>query len=376
MSKECIDRTQNTKPRSFFQRFLHSSIVRSCWATSHSTLEEPVRPSNSLIEPSSSLLTTEQATGYDSTNVAERPIVGPSTSKNNQEDVKEREVVVLTSDKRPENIEPQQSSNVYPAPLDAAEDYSTSSSEELSNEGRRDSIVQQYSARESGPTLAEYLIASSQHYHHENDDEADNFEDLAGQKTEWERYTMLPDIPFPKKPEKEVYDDLIAHSLDDYDEKEEWEFELRHRDKPIEFGPITQAEHTRLTFCRIKRHNARSTLKNDTAKSYYFASQVGEGSYSVVYEAFRSDDKKQYAIKVTNKHQIARERKVQYVTREKDIMATLNHGFGGHPFICGIFCTFQEVDKLCKCYCSFQRDYSACLDYVITYSAHGELLMW
>ncbi|KAI6176420.1 3-phosphoinositide-dependent protein kinase 1 [Aphelenchoides bicaudatus] len=42
-------------------------------------------------------------------------------------------------------------------------------------------------------------------------------------------------------------------------------------------------------------------------------------------------------------------------------MATLTYGHKGHPFICGIYCSFQQVDKLY---------------YVLPYAANSELAMW
>jgi hypothetical protein len=201
-----------------------------------------------------------------------------------------------------------------------------------------------------GSSLTDYLIADAQHQAQdgEEQDEFKTDEDIQNFKTEWERYTTFPNLPLPRRNTNNLYDDLIAHSLDDYDEKTAWELELKHRTDPVEYGPITFKDHIRLTFCRIKRHNACSKLKNDAPTNYYFKAQVGEGSYSTVYEVIRMGDRKQYAIKVANKRQIARENKIQYVTREKDIMSTLTFGHGGHPFICGIYCTFQEADKLCK----------------------------
>jgi tRNA A-37 threonylcarbamoyl transferase component Bud32 len=215
----------------------------------------------------------------------------------------------------------------------------------------------------TGTSLADYLRAES--HNSGTDEEADKLTPMQPEEqlTEWERFTTLPGVRMLKRPKDQLYEDLIANSLDDYDEKTEEEYEIQHRnnDEPVQFGPITREEFIRLTFCRIRRHNARSKLQNDTPKSYYFSAQVGEGSFSTVYEAFRTQDRKQYAIKVANKRQIQRERKVQYVVREKDIMATLKYGFKGNPFIAGICCTFQEEDKLY---------------YVMEYASNGELLMW
>ncbi|KAI6200868.1 3-phosphoinositide-dependent protein kinase 1 [Aphelenchoides besseyi] len=175
---------------------------------------------------------------------------------------------------------------------------------------------------------------------------------------QWNNYTTLY-IKRDSRFAEDLYDDLIAHSMDDYNEKAERQIEYEAREKPIPFGPITRDEHIRLAFCRVKRHNARSTLPNKKADDYYFIRHLGEGSFSTVYQARQADTDEMVAIKVMNKRQILRERKTQYVTREKDIMATLSYGHGGHPFIAQIICTFQEPEH-----------------FVLSYAENGELLSW
>lgn len=255
------------------------------------------------------------------------------------------------NNKNDQLVQPGQPKQVAEVIVDS---YSTSGSDTNDDHQEEmttvDSTTLQDGKALTGTSLADYLRSES--HHSGQGEEADQFLAIspAEQLTEWQRFTTTPGIPTPKNLQNGVYDDLIAHALDDYDEKVELEHELENREsnEPIQFGPLTREEYIRLTFCRIKRHNACSKIQNDVPKSYYFSSQVGEGSFSTVYEAYRMEDKKQYAIKVANKRQIARERKAQYVIREKDIMATLNYGFTGHPFIAGIFCTFQEDDKLCE----------------------------
>lgn len=60
-----------------------------------------------------------------------------------------------------------------------------------------------------------------------------------------------------------------------------------------------------------------------------------------MYFAKEVDTGDEYAIKVLLKSEIRREGKVRYVLREKDIMAALTYGHGGHPFIIRLYCTFQ-----------------------------------
>lgn len=67
-----------------------------------------------------------------------------------------------------------------------------------------------------------------------------------------------------------------------------------------------------------------------------------------VYFAKEVDTGDEYAIKVLLKSAIRRENKVQYVLREKDIMAALTYGFGGHPFVVKLYCTFQDPERLCE----------------------------
>lgn len=53
---------------------------------------------------------------------------------------------------------------------------------------------------------------------------------------------------------------------------------------------------------------------------------------------------KEYAIKVCNKRHIQKEKKVQYILREKDVMAMLAKDH--HPFFVQLYCTFQDKDRL------------------------------
>jgi hypothetical protein len=201
------------------------------------------------------------------------------------------------------NSELQQS--IPPVLIDytAADNYSTTSSDELDDQQANLTTIESSTSKIGpGSSLTDYLIADAQHQT-QDDEDGDEFKtDEADEtfRTEWERYTTLSGVPSYRRKTNELYDDLIAHSLDDYDEKAEYALELKHQTEPVGFGPITRKDHIRLTFCRIKRHNACSKLKNDAPTNYYFKAQVGEGSYSNVYEAIRTEDRKQYALKVSN----------------------------------------------------------------------------
>ncbi|KAI6222338.1 3-phosphoinositide-dependent protein kinase 1 [Aphelenchoides fujianensis] len=196
----------------------------------------------------------------------------------------------------------------------------------------------------------------------ERDPADDYFVDSALLLADWDEYTTLYVPPNPRPPDT-LYDDFIAHSMDDYDEEAERRLEEAAREKPLPFGPISQQEFVRLAFCRVKRHNSRSPLSAEDADMYYFTRHLGHGSFASVYQAKRVGTDEPVAIKVMSKRQVLRERKAQYVSREKDIMATMAYGHrrGGHPFIAKLLSSFQEEDRLY---------------FVMTFAANNELLFW
>jgi 3-phosphoinositide dependent protein kinase-1 len=75
---------------------------------------------------------------------------------------------------------------------------------------------------------------------------------------------------------------------------------------------------------------------------FQFERILGEGSYSTVFLATEKTSKKKYALKVLDKRHIIREKKVQHVSREKEILSLLNH-----PFFVKLYFTFQDTDNLC-----------------------------
>ncbi|XP_062573313.1 3-phosphoinositide-dependent protein kinase 1-like isoform X1 [Saccostrea cucullata] len=91
-----------------------------------------------------------------------------------------------------------------------------------------------------------------------------------------------------------------------------------------------------------------------TPNDFIFGKVIGEGSYSTVYLAKEVDSNTEYAIKVLEKRHIMRERKTQYVMREKEVLMKLNH-----PFFIRLFYTFQDTDRLY---------------FVLSYARRGELL--
>ncbi|SCV03514.1 LAME_0H11034g1_1 [Lachancea meyersii CBS 8951] len=95
-----------------------------------------------------------------------------------------------------------------------------------------------------------------------------------------------------------------------------------------------------------------------TPEDYVFHEKLGQGSYSTVFRAVeRNNSARNYAVKVCSKKHIIQERKVKYVTIEKDLLNSL--GRGGHPGIVQLFCTFHDAESLY---------------FVLEYVSGGELL--
>ncbi|XP_053671163.1 3-phosphoinositide-dependent protein kinase 1 [Anopheles nili] len=91
------------------------------------------------------------------------------------------------------------------------------------------------------------------------------------------------------------------------------------------------------------------------ANDFYFGKMLGEGSFSFVYLAKEIRTSKKYAIKVCEKRLIIREKKQEYVKREREVLNRLT----GKPGFLGLYCTFQDRSKLY---------------FVITYACNGTLL--
>lgn len=93
-----------------------------------------------------------------------------------------------------------------------------------------------------------------------------------------------------------------------------------------------------------------------TPKDFIFGKVIGEGSFSTVYLAKDIHTSKEYAIKVCDKLHIIKEKKTEYVKREKEVLNML--AGAKHSFV-RLFCTFQDVDRLY---------------FVLSYAKNGELL--
>ncbi|XP_050448177.1 3-phosphoinositide-dependent protein kinase 1 isoform X3 [Cataglyphis hispanica] len=93
-----------------------------------------------------------------------------------------------------------------------------------------------------------------------------------------------------------------------------------------------------------------------TPKDFIFGKVIGEGSFSTVYLAKDIHTSKEYAIKVCEKRHILKEKKSEYVKREKDVLNMLADA--KHSFV-RLFCTFQDSERLY---------------FVLSYAKNGELL--
>lgn len=100
-------------------------------------------------------------------------------------------------------------------------------------------------------------------------------------------------------------------------------------------------------------NNPRKTKR--CPADFIFGKQIGEGSFSVVYLAKDIHTHKEWAVKVCEKRQIIRERKQEYVKREREALNRMS----GVPGFLKLFCTFQDPTKLF---------------FVVTYAKNGTLL--
>ncbi|XP_053696466.1 3-phosphoinositide-dependent protein kinase 1 [Sabethes cyaneus] len=109
------------------------------------------------------------------------------------------------------------------------------------------------------------------------------------------------------------------------------------------------------TSSQVQNKLINSNRSRRNANDFIFGKLIGEGSFSVVYLAKDIHTSKEYAIKVCEKQLIVREKKQEYVKREREALNILS---GSQGFL-SLYCTFQDTSKLY---------------FVMTYAKNGTLL--
>ncbi|XP_055383640.1 3-phosphoinositide-dependent protein kinase 1 isoform X2 [Condylostylus longicornis] len=104
-----------------------------------------------------------------------------------------------------------------------------------------------------------------------------------------------------------------------------------------------------------KPQQQQQQLPKKTPNDFIFEQYLGEGSFSTVYHAKEVRTKKEVAIKVCEKAHIIREKKQEYVKREREVM----HRMSNCPGFVNLYCTFQDESRLY---------------FVMTYAKNGDLL--
>lgn len=117
----------------------------------------------------------------------------------------------------------------------------------------------------------------------------------------------------------------------------------------MEGGPLPSSEEwkDRGAAMGIQREMGRdgrpvSKFVKKGVKDFNFGRTLGEGSYSTVIAATDRQTLREYAIKVLDKRHIIKEKKVKYVSIEKDTLNRLTD----HPGIVRLYYTFQDEKSL------------------------------
>ncbi|XP_050301384.1 3-phosphoinositide-dependent protein kinase 1 [Anthonomus grandis grandis] len=100
----------------------------------------------------------------------------------------------------------------------------------------------------------------------------------------------------------------------------------------------------------------QTEVKKKTPQDFIFGKVIGEGSFSTVYLAKDVQTNMEFAIKILEKTHIIREKKTEYVMREKEVLRIL--GSSCRYFV-HLYSTFQDVERLY---------------FVLSYAKNGELL--
>ncbi|XP_055847143.1 3-phosphoinositide-dependent protein kinase 1 isoform X2 [Episyrphus balteatus] len=87
---------------------------------------------------------------------------------------------------------------------------------------------------------------------------------------------------------------------------------------------------------------AGTTPPKKSPNDFVFGKVIGEGSFSTVFLAMDVHTKREYAIKVCEKQHIIRERKQEYIRREREVMNVMTNV----PGFVNLSCTFQDNRSL------------------------------
>jgi 3-phosphoinositide dependent protein kinase-1 len=97
-------------------------------------------------------------------------------------------------------------------------------------------------------------------------------------------------------------------------------------------------------------------------EDYKFLKAIGEGSFSTVYLCREVTTRRFFAIKVCRKQLIIKEKKVEYVKREKVAYQILDgNAKPSRPFFLKLACSFQDA---------------SCLYYTLSLAERGDLLQY
>ncbi|KAF7280418.1 hypothetical protein GWI33_006071 [Rhynchophorus ferrugineus] len=99
-------------------------------------------------------------------------------------------------------------------------------------------------------------------------------------------------------------------------------------------------------------------VRKKTPLDFIFGKVIGEGSFSTVYLAKDIQTNKEFAIKVLEKIHVIREKKTEYVMREKEVLRILGNS---SQYFVHLYSTFQDIERLY---------------FVLTYAKNGELLKY
>ena len=117
-------------------------------------------------------------------------------------------------------------------------------------------------------------------------------------------------------------------------------------------GEIEKTDSTRSNNSVNSTSSTSSRVVNTS--DFEFGRILGEGSYSTVLYAKEPLRSKEYAVKVLDKYHIVKEKKIKYVTIEKDVLNRLKN-----QFCVKLYYTFQD---------------SSSLYFVLEYCPNGDIL--